>query len=67
VNIQELMLYEDDEGSNEYKEGWCNAVCYINDCFIIKKRNGEAISIEFDISLDEDELIKKVTKAVGDE
>ena len=67
ADIQDLMLVADDDGSNEYKEGWNCAVSYLNDNYIITKRNGEPISITFDIRLDDDELIKKVTKAVNNE
>ena len=67
ADIQDLMLVADDDESNEYKEGWNSAVGYLNDNYIITKRNGEPISITFDIRLDDDELIKKVTKAVNNE
>jgi len=65
-DIQELMLSADDDGSNEYKEGWNSAVGYLNDNYIITKRNGEPISITFDLRLD-DKLIEKVIKAVNNE
>jgi hypothetical protein len=65
ADIQELMLDANSDGSNEYKEGWNNAVCYLNDNYCITKRNGEPISITFDVKLDETELIEKVTKAVS--
>ena len=67
ADIQDLMLVADDDGSNEYKEGWNSAVGYLNDNYIITKRNGEAISITFDLRLDDDELIEKVIKAVNNE
>jgi hypothetical protein len=67
VDIQDLMLVANDDGSNEYKEGWNSAVGYLNDNYIITKRNGEPISITFDLRLDDDELIKKVTKAINNE
>lgn len=62
MNIQSLLLTAEDEESNEYKEGWCNAVCYINDNFIITERNGTPITITFDIGVDENELIKNIIK-----
>lgn len=64
--IKDLMLDANDDGSNEYKEGFNTAICFLNDNFIITARNGEPISITFDIKLD-DELIKKVAKAVNNE
>jgi hypothetical protein len=60
ASINNLMLGANDDGSNEYKEGWNCAVGYLNDSYIIHKRNGEPISIVFDVVLDEDELIKKI-------
>lgn len=63
ASIIDLMLGAKDSGSNEYKEGWNCAVEYLNDNFIIQKRDGESISIVFDIELNEDELIAKFEKA----
>ena len=67
ADIQDLMLVANDDGSNEYKEGWNSAVGYLNDNYIITKRNGEPISITFDLRLDDDKLIEKVIKAVNNE
>lgn len=58
--IAGLMLNDKHGESNDYKEGWNNAICYLNDNFIITKRNGEPIDISFDIELDEDELLNKI-------
>ena len=66
MDIRELFLDATDDGSDEYKSGWCDAICYINDNYTITKRNGEPISITFDIKIDEKELIEKATKAVND-
>lgn len=63
MNISELLLNADDDGCNEYKEGFNTAICYLNDNFIIKARNGEPISITFDVELDEDSLIKKLKES----
>ena len=63
MNISELLLDANDDGSNEHKEGWNSAICYLNDNFIITARNGEPISIVFDVELDEDELIKKLKES----
>ncbi|MDY0193591.1 MAG: hypothetical protein RBR93_08690 [Aliarcobacter butzleri] len=45
------MLDAKDKQSNEYKEGWNNAICYLNDNYCITKRNGEAIQISFEVLL----------------
>ena len=62
MNIRELMLNANDAGSNEYKEGWNNAICYLNDNFCITKRNGEAIQISFELLMDEKEIIEQGLK-----
>jgi len=60
MDIASLLLKDSDKGSNDYKSGWCDAVCYLNDNFIITKRNGEPITISFDIELDEETLFEKI-------
>lgn len=64
ANIQDLMLDANDSGSNEYKEGWNNAICYLNDNYCITTRAGEPISITFDVGFNEDDLIDKIKKVV---
>ena len=60
VDIRELFLSEDDEGSKEYKAGWSDAVCWVMQNYNITARNGEPIQIGFNINLDEELIIKKV-------
>jgi len=55
-DIKDLFLSKDDDGSNDYKSGWNDAVCYIMDTHKIEARNGEPIQISFDIGLDEDKI-----------
>lgn len=62
MDIRKLMLNANDAGSNEYKEGWNNAICYLNDNFCITKRNGEAIQISFELLMDEKEIIEQGLK-----
>lgn len=59
MDIRKLMLNADSKESNEYKEGWNNAVCYLNDNFCITKRNGEPIQINFELALTENEIIQQ--------
>lgn len=63
ADINDLMLGAGDDESNEHKEGWNCAMGYLNDNFIIHKRNGEPISITFDVVFDEDEFIEKMKRA----
>ena len=65
ANIQDLMLNADDDGSNEYKEGWNNAIGYLNDNYCIATRAGEPISITFDLKLDDSKLIEKINKVIN--
>jgi hypothetical protein len=62
VDIKTLMLDSKDEGSNEYKAGWNDAICYVLDTHKVETRNGEPIGISFEVKLDEDAIIKKVMK-----
>lgn len=63
ADINDLMLGAGDDESNEYKEGWNCAVAYLNDNYTIAKRNGEPISITFDVVFNEDEFIEKIKRA----
>ncbi len=60
VDIRKLMLNANDAGSNEYKEGWNNAICYLNDNYCISKRNGEPIQISFEMNFDAKEFETKI-------
>ena len=59
-SIQSLMLDATDKRSNEFKEGWNCAISYINDNYKIEDRNGEAINIVFNATINEDDLIRKM-------
>ena len=63
MDLKHLLLDAGDAGSNEYKEGFNTAICYLNDNFIISKRNGEPITLTFDIEFDEDDIVEKIAKA----
>lgn len=63
MNIRELMLNANDAGSNEYKEGWNNAICYLNDNYCITKRNGEPIQISFEMNFDAKEFEEKIKRS----
>lgn len=62
MDIRKLMLNANDSGSNEYKEGWNNAICWINDNYCIAKRNGEAITIQFELTLSASEILEQGLK-----
>ena len=62
MDIRKLMLNANDSGSNEYKEGWNNAICWMNDNYCITKRNGEAITIQFELTLSASEILEQGLK-----
>ena len=62
MDIRKLMLNANDSGSNEYKEGWNNAICWMNDNYCITKRNGEAITIQFKLTLSASEILEQGLK-----
>lgn len=63
MNINKLMLDANDKQGNEYKEGWNDAICYLNDNFCITTRKGEPIQISFELSIDENKMKDKIKEA----
>lgn len=57
------MLNANDEQENIYKEGWNDAICYLNDNFCITTRKGEPIQISFELSIDENKMKDKIKEA----
>jgi hypothetical protein len=60
MNIYKLMLNSKDKQDKNYKEGWNDAVCYLNDNYCISNRNGDEVKINLNINLDEDKIIKAI-------
>ena len=63
MDIRKLMLDAKDKQGNEYKEGWNDAICYLNDNFYITTRKGEPIQISFELSIDESTMQEKIKEA----
>ncbi len=65
-DISRLIHSYGQECSDEYKKGWQDAVCYINDRHkIIDRANGETMDFVFEININEDELAQKLMKSLG--
>lgn len=63
ADISELMRACCDKSSSEYKQGWQDAVCFINDFHKITERaSGETMDFVFEVNIDEDEFVKKLTQ-----
>lgn len=60
MDLRELLLEEEDSRSKEYKTGWNDAVCYLHQMFVMKKRDGEDILIV--ITIDEEEILEEILK-----
>lgn len=60
MDIRKLLLNANDNGSNEYKEGWNNAICYLNDNYCITTRSGEAIQISFELNIDIENIKEQI-------
>lgn len=56
--LQQLLLNGNDTRSNEYKEGWNSAIGFVNDNYKIQDRNSEPISIVFEATIDEEDIMK---------
>jgi len=50
--------------SDEFRSGWEEAICHVNDKYVITERNGEPIGISFEVNLTE-EVIQKIVEKVG--
>lgn len=61
ANISDLIGLCDDSESEEYKQGWQDAVCYINDRHKIVDRNtNEAMDFVFELKINEEQVADAV-------
>ena len=58
MDIKELFLDEEDSRCKEYKTGWNDAVCYLHQMLVMKKRDGEDISIV--LTIDEEVILEEL-------
>lgn len=66
ADISELIRACCDKSSSEYKQGWQDAVCFINDFHKITERaSGETMDFVFEVNIDEDELAQKLIEKLG--
>jgi len=64
--IRRLMKDVGENESDEFRAGWEEAICHVNDKYVITERNGEPIGISFEVNLTE-EVIQKIVERVGNE
>ena len=65
-DISSLIHSYSQECSDEYKQGWQDAVCFINDRHKITDRvSGETMDFVFEVNINEDELAQKLMDSLG--
>lgn len=62
IDVRELFLSKEDDENNDYKSGWNDAVCWMNDMYVIQDRNWNTLQISFNIDIDENEIVKLLEK-----
>lgn len=62
IDIRELFLSQEDDENNDYKSGWNDAVCWMNDMYVIQDRNGKPVQISINVDLDENKIVKILEK-----
>lgn len=67
MDITDLMLGVNNTNSNDYKEGWNNAICFMNDNFCIRTRAGRNIQISFNIAFDEEKFEKRIMELINEQ
>lgn len=65
AKIRELIEACGKEESEDYKRGWLEAVCYVNDFYkIVRRSDGEVIEIVISLDVSEDQILEKVCKLI---
>lgn len=68
ADIRELMLAVGEEQSEDFRNGWEECVCWINDRYEIRRRdNGEPLGIQITIGMDEERILRKVKELMDKE
>ena len=63
--IRELIDACNKEESDDYKKGWREAVCHVNDFYkIVRRCDGEAIEIVINLDVSEEQILEKVCKLI---
>lgn len=60
MDIRKLFL--NDNSSDEYKDGWNDAVCWLNENYKITDKEKKEICIAFDINLSEARILEIIQK-----
>lgn len=68
AGIKELLGGVDAGESDDYKRGWRECVCWLNDRYqMTSRRDGEPVQIVITLSVDEDELVARIEEMVKNE
>lgn len=62
--LRRLIQEVGGDESDEFKAGWEEAICHVNDRYVITERDGEPIGITFEVNLTDD-VIQKIADKVG--
>lgn len=60
MDIRKLMLDEKESQVEEYKSGWNDAVCWVNENFKIQDKKNKEINVVFELDLEEDKIIEAI-------
>ena len=65
TKIKELIDACGKNNSDDYKSGWRDAVCHVNDFYkMVRRSDGEPIEIVIVLDVSEDQILEKVCKLI---
>ena len=68
AKIRELINAVDGKESEEYKKGWREAVCYINDFYKMERReDGEPVEIVIGLEVSEEQILEKIKQLLEEQ
>ena len=68
AKIRELINAVDGKASEEYKKGWREAVCYINDFYkMVRREDGEPVEIVIGLEVSEEQILEKIKQLLEEQ
>lgn len=68
AKIRELINAVDGKESEEYKKGWREAVCYINDFYkMVRREDGEPVEIVIGLEVSEEQILEKIKQLLEEQ
>lgn len=65
AKIRELIDACGKDESDDYKKGWREAICHVNDFYqMVRRSDGEPIEIVIGLEVSEDQILEKVCKLI---